>query len=67
MLAQQRLLALFKEAFNNKGKVDGKQISNVMKKYIEQLLADIAFASQNVSWPFVETQLELHDWISDDE
>ena len=38
-----------------------------MEKYIEQLLADIAFASQHVSWPFVEKQLELHDWIPADE
>lgn len=38
-----------------------------MKKYIEQLLSDIAYATENVSLPFVEKQLELHDWISDDE
>ena len=34
-----------------------------MKKYVEQLLADIAFATENVSWPFAEQQLELHDWM----
>ena len=38
-----------------------------MKKYIEQLLADIAYATENVSLPFVEKQLELHDWIADEE
>ena len=34
-----------------------------MEKYIEQLLADISYATKNVSWPFVEKQLELYDWI----
>ena len=38
-----------------------------MKKYIEQLLADIVYATENVSLPFVEKQLELHDWIADEE
>lgn len=38
-----------------------------MDKYIEQLLADIACATENVSLPFAEKQLELHDWISDEE
>ena len=37
-----------------------------MKKYVEQLLADIAFATENVSWPFAEKQLELHDWMPAD-
>ncbi len=31
------------------------------------MLADIACATDGVSWPFVEKQLELHDWIPDDE
>ena len=38
-----------------------------MQKYIDQLLADIAYATGNVSLPFVEKQLGLHDWISDEE
>ncbi|HEX6168805.1 MAG TPA: hypothetical protein VFZ33_03870 [Chitinophagaceae bacterium] len=38
-----------------------------MKKYVEQLLADIAFATENVSWPFAEKQLELHNWMPADE
>lgn len=38
-----------------------------MEKYIIQLLADIRFASENVSSPFVEKQLELQDWMSDEE
>jgi hypothetical protein len=38
-----------------------------MLKYIDQLLTDIANATQNVSLPFVEKQLELHDWIPDEE
>ena len=31
------------------------------------MLADIACATDGVSWPFVEEQLELHHWIPDDE
>ena len=38
-----------------------------MQKYINQLLADIAYAIENVSLPFAEKQLELHDWIPDEE
>ncbi len=38
-----------------------------MQKYIEQLLTDIVYATANVNLPFVEKQLELHDWISDEE
>jgi len=38
-----------------------------MQKYISQLLADIAYATENVGLPFVEKELELHDWISDEE
>jgi hypothetical protein len=38
-----------------------------MEKYIEQLLADIAYAAENVSWPFVEKEMDLHDWISEED
>ena len=38
-----------------------------MEKYINQLLADIAYATENVSLPFIEKELALHDWISDEE
>jgi len=38
-----------------------------MEKYISQLLADINYATENVSRSFIETQLELQDWISDEE
>ena len=38
-----------------------------MQQYIEQLLADIAYTTQNVSLPFVEKELQLHDWISDED
>ena len=38
-----------------------------MQKYIEQLLADFVYATENVSLPFPEKQLELHDWIPDEE
>ena len=38
-----------------------------MQNYIHQLLADISSATENVSWPFAEKQLEIHDWIPNDE
>ncbi|HYV95126.1 MAG TPA: hypothetical protein VE978_25345 [Chitinophagales bacterium] len=38
-----------------------------MERYIEQLLADIAYATENVSLPFADHDLELHDWISPEE
>ena len=38
-----------------------------MEKYLNQLLADIAEATDNVSWPFVEKELQLHDWVSDED
>ena len=38
-----------------------------MENYIAQLLEDIAYATQHVSLPFVEKELEIHDWISDEE
>ena len=38
-----------------------------MERYIKQLLNDIAYASENVSVPFTEEKLEIHDWISDED
>jgi hypothetical protein len=38
-----------------------------MQNYIHQLLIEINSATENVSWPFAEKQLELHDWIPDEE
>lgn len=38
-----------------------------MQNYIDQLLADIADATGNVSLPFIDTELYLHDWITDEE
>ena len=39
-----------------------------MEKYISQLLADIAYATQNVSWPYPKKEsYELHDWIPEEE
>ena len=39
----------------------------MMQKYIHQLLEDIADATENVSIPFVEKDLEIYDWISDED
>jgi len=38
-----------------------------MQNYIDQLLADIAYSTENVSLPFIDTKLHLHDWITDEE
>lgn len=38
-----------------------------MEKYLQQLLTDIAFATANVSLPFVEKELNLQDWLSPEE
>ncbi len=38
-----------------------------MEKYIEQLLNDIAGATENVSLPFIEKELNLEDFITDEE
>ena len=38
-----------------------------MQNYISQLLDDIEYATGNVSLPFIEKELDLHDWISDEE
>ena len=38
-----------------------------MQKYINQLLADITYATENVSWPYPEKELHLQDWIPNEE
>ncbi|MEA3495685.1 MAG: hypothetical protein U9R42_06585, partial [Bacteroidota bacterium] len=38
-----------------------------MEKYLEQLLMDIAFATENVSCPYVEHELSIHDWITEED
>lgn len=38
-----------------------------MEKYLEQLMADIICATENVSFPFSEHELNLHDWLSNEE
>ncbi|MBS1622134.1 MAG: hypothetical protein JST10_10700 [Bacteroidetes bacterium] len=38
-----------------------------MEKYFNQLLDDIAYATNNISWPFAEKELQLWDWIPDEE
>ena len=38
-----------------------------MQNYIDQLISDIAYAAENVSWPFAEKELHLHDWMPDQE
>ncbi|GEM_PF-851249 len=41
-----------------------------MDKYLEQLLADIKYATENVAWPYASSEKEavsLADWISDEE
>ena len=35
-----------------------------MQRYLQQLLTDIEVATINVSLPFIEKELSLHDWIS---
>ncbi len=38
-----------------------------MQEYLHQLLTDITEASQNISWPFAEKELQPGDWISDED
>ena len=38
-----------------------------MENYLKQLLADIAYAAENVSLPFAEKELHLQDWITPEE
>ncbi len=38
-----------------------------MQKYIDQLLLDIAFATANPNIPFIQKEMELHDFVSDEE
>lgn len=38
-----------------------------MEKYLQQLLQDIAYATQNVASPYADTPTNIWDWISDEE
>lgn len=38
-----------------------------MQKYLSQLLADITYATENISLPFGEKELHLQDWIFDED
>jgi hypothetical protein len=38
-----------------------------MQKYIQQLLADIAYAGENVSLPFAEKQTGIYEWVAEEE
>ena len=38
-----------------------------MHRYVEQLLADITYATENVAWPYRKRELDILDWISDEE
>lgn len=38
-----------------------------MQSYIQQLLEDIDYASENVSWPYAEKHVNLWDWVSPEE
>jgi hypothetical protein len=38
-----------------------------IERYIQQLLEDIVCATENVEWSYQEGELELRDWISDEE
>ena len=39
----------------------------MMERYVEQLLADIAYATENVAWPYWEREVDIHDWVCDEE
>src|SRR5687768_3881479 len=38
-----------------------------MEKYLDQLLSDITYSTENVSLPFIEKELHLNDWVSEEE
>ncbi len=38
-----------------------------MQQYIEQLLGDISYATENVQLPFVEKELHLQDWVAEED
>ena len=38
-----------------------------MHPYLTHLLSDIAYATENVSWPSFEEAMDWHDWISPEE
>ena len=35
-----------------------------MQKYIDQLLEDIVYATQNISLPFTGSESSLSDWVT---
>jgi hypothetical protein len=38
-----------------------------MEKYVEQLPSEIQYSGENLSWSYVEKELELWDWTSDED
>ena len=38
-----------------------------MEKYVQQLLEDLAQATENLSWPYPDEPLDLADWISSED
>ena len=38
-----------------------------MERYVQQLLKDIAYATENVDWPYREREHGILDWISDED
>ncbi len=39
-----------------------------MENYLNQLIADIAYATENLSWPYVKKEsYDLSDWVSEEE
>jgi hypothetical protein len=38
-----------------------------MHSYLSHLLSDIAYATDNVSWPFIKEAVDWQDWISPEE
>ena len=36
-----------------------------IERYVEQLLADIAYATENVEWPYRERESDILSWVSD--
>jgi len=38
-----------------------------MERYVEQLLSDIAYATEHVDCPYQQRECSIHDWVSDEE
>jgi hypothetical protein len=38
-----------------------------MEQYIQQLLNDIDYATQNINWPYIEKEMSLHEWIAEED